>query len=401
MRVAICCDGGTPDELLRDALTLGSALAEKGHSVHFVVGDPVALVALAGSWIPSGIYQAPQAPAPPQLVMKQPPVDGLADSMAVGGFAEKQSLLTLSAVWRDLLVLVRPDVIVGFRVPIVWLIGAAVAPTLAIGNGMALPPVIGSSFPRLSVESVELADEEVMLANANAVLARFGQRSLATLAEVMSNCSTILYGLPMFDPYLQLRRGLTTGVLGAMPTPVLRPGNKRIVAFLDAHCPGIEAIILTLPALEGVQVDVHVSRGTTGMRRFLEQQSGIEVWMEHGELLEQTGTASLVVHHGAQDVAQRAIYAGQPQFILPWTREQEVFSYMIDWMRLMKAQSPAASIDQISTALRNALENSSLSVAAQHHARQITKAEIPNALPVIIKRIEGIACVPRNEGLTP
>jgi len=170
MRVAICCDGEAPDELLRDTLVLGSALAEKGHSVHFIVGDPVALVALAGSWIPNDVYQAPRAPAPPQLVMKRPPVDGLSDSMAAAGFDDKQTLLTLSAIWRDLLLLLRPDVIVGIRVPIVWLIGPAVATTLAIGNGMALPPVIGPSFPRLSVDSVELADEQLMLANATRCL---------------------------------------------------------------------------------------------------------------------------------------------------------------------------------------------------------------------------------------
>lgn len=388
MQVAICCGGETADDLLRDALKLGSALTEKGHAVHFIVADPVALVGHAGSWIPSKVYQAPRLAPPPQLVMKRPAEDGLADTMATAGFDEKQTLLTLSAVWRDLLLLLRPDVIVGFRVPVAWLMGSTVAPTLAIGPGMDLPPALGSSFPRLSAESVELADENLMLANANAALARIGQPSLATLSEVMSNCSTLLYGLPIFDPYLQLRRDVTIGVLGAMPAPTLPPPGKRIVAFLDAHCPGIEAIILTLPAMVDVQLDVHVARATTGMRRFLEHHSGVEVWMDHGELLEQTDSASLIVHHGARDVAQRAIYAGQPQFILPWTREQEIFSYMIDWMKVKKTQSSTDPIDQISLGLRNALKDSSLSVAAQHHARQLAKAGIPDALPGIIERIE-------------
>lgn len=390
MRVAICCSGATSDELLRDALTLGSALAARGHSVQFAVGDPLALVALAGSWIPSDIYQAPQVMPPPQLVMKRAPVDGLADSMAIAGFDEKQTLLTLSAVWRDLLLLLRPDVIVAFGSSVAWLIGPTVAPTLAIGPGMALPPALGSSFPRLSAESVELADETLMLANANAALARLGQPSLATLSEVMTNCSTLLYGLPIFDPYLQLRRDVTTGVLGTMPLPTLPPPGRRIVAFLDAHCPGIEAIILTLPALEALQIDVHITRATAGMRRFLEQQSAVEVWMEHRELLEQSDAASLIVHHGAQDVAQRAICAGRPQFILPWTREQEIFSYMIDWMKVKKTQLPTDPIDQISLGMRNALKDSSLSVAAQHHARQLAKAGIPDALPGIVERIEGL-----------
>ena len=391
MRVVICCDGDSPFEILRDVLTLGGVLTDNGHWVAFIVGDPVALVDQAGRWIPNSIFQAPQIKPSPQLVMKRPPVDGLADSMAVAGFDDKQTLLTISAVWREQLVLLQPDAIVGVRVPVLWLTGPTVAPTLAMGPGTALPPVLGSSFPRLSADSVELADERQMLGHANAVLARFGRPSLASLSEVMSSCSPLLFGLPIFDPYLQLRRSVTTGVLGELPAPAIPAPEKRVVAFLDAYCPGIETIMLALVGVENVSLDVHVTGAPSGMRRFLEQQPGVKVWTAFGALLEQTAGASVVVHHGAQDVAQYAICAGQPQLVLPWTREQEIFSYMIGWMGLMKTQSPTGSIEEIATTLSNVLRDSSLTVAAQHHARQFSRASMPNALPIMVERVEGLS----------
>lgn len=388
MRVAICCEGDSPHEMLRDALLLGGALSGRNHTVHFIAGDPVALVDQAGSWIPSNIHQAPLLKPPPQLVMKRPPVDGLADSMAAAGFDDKRTLLTLASVWHNQLNLVQPDVVVAFGGPVAWLVGPTVAPTLAAGSGMALPPVLGTSFPRLSADSVELADERVMLANANAVLARFGKPSLAALSEVVSNCSTLLYGLPTLDPYLQLRRSITVGALGPMRSPVVPAPEKRVVAFLDAYCPGIETIILALPALQDVRLDIHISRATPGMRRFLEEQPGVEVWADHGELLEQARGARLIVHHGDQDVTQNAIYGGQPQLVFPWTRQQEILTYMIAWMGVMRTQAPTSPIGQISETMRSVLLDSSLHVAAQHHARQFTKVGMPNALPAIIERVE-------------
>src|SRR5262245_57161479 len=198
-RVVICCDQGAPAELLRDALRVGSALTAEGHSVAYLVGDPVTFVEHAGSWTPRELYQAPVLRSAPQLLMKRPSVDSLADLMATVGFDDKKTLITLASLSNAELAALRPDAVIGFLTPVLWLVGPAHAPTFALGNGYALPPVLGTSFPRLSVDSTPLGDEELMLSNANAVLARLGKPSLAALSEVVSRCTCVLYGLPYFD----------------------------------------------------------------------------------------------------------------------------------------------------------------------------------------------------------
>src|SRR5829696_8711414 len=195
MRIVICCDQEVPAELLRDALVIGRALGERGHAVSFVVGDPVTLVDYAGAWTPNELYQAPVRRAGPELVMKRPQPDGLADSMAISGFEDKQTLLTLGTMWEQQLRALssRPDVILGFYTPVLWLVAPAHAPTFALGNGSTLPPVLGTSFPRLSPDSTPLADERVMLANANAVLAKFGRPALSAISDVLVGCAPLLY----------------------------------------------------------------------------------------------------------------------------------------------------------------------------------------------------------------
>lgn len=391
MRILVSLEYGAPAELIRDALTVGAALEAKGHKTIYVVGDPVAFVDRAGSWTPSELHQGPVVSPSPQLVMKRPPVDGFADQMAVSGYDSKQTLLTLTSIWNRQLEALKPDLIVGFRAPVLWLIGQHHAPTVAIGNGFALPPILGTSFPRLSVNSTPLADETLMLNNANAVLARFGKPALAALSEVIQGCTSILYGPPTLDPYLQLRRTLTIGLLGDSPQPTPPPTKPRLAMFLDVQCPGVEAMVLGVSGLGTVPIDIHIAGVTTGMRRFLEQQPHIKVWNDHAALLAQVGTASAIVHHGEHDIAQRCLTKGRPQLTIPWRREQEILSYMVGWMSFSWTKPPTIEVSELATTLRDMLRDNSLMVAAQHHARQFADTSLPNALPVIVAQLENLA----------
>ena len=391
MRVLVCYEQGAPSELIRDSLTVGKALMENGHTVAFVVGDPVTFVDHAGSWTPNGLHQAPVMHAAPHLVMKRPPVDGFADVLAAAGYDDKQALITLASVWNSLLGLLKPDVIVGLGTPVLWLVGPSHAPTVALGNGLALPPVLGTSFPRLSVDSTPLAAEELMLANANAALSRLGKAELASLSEVVSNCTSILYGLPAFDPYLQLRRMLTAGLLGDEPNPTVPPSEQRLALFLDVYCPGIEMIVLAVAGFDQIPVDIYVSGATTSMRRFLEQQPNVRVWADQAALLEQCAAATAIVHHGVQDVAQKSISLGRPQLLIPWTREQEILNPMVGWMAFSWMKPPTISIEEMAGTFRDLLRDPALVVAAQHHSRQLANTNLPNALPAIIEKIEGLA----------
>jgi hypothetical protein len=357
--------------------------------VAYVVGDPVGLVDYAGSWTPKELYQAPLIRPAPHLVMKRPPVDGFADLMAVSGFDDRHTLVALATVWDRQLQLLKPDVIIGFYAPVLWLVGPAHAPTFALGNGATLPPVLGATFPRLSAESTPLATDEVMLENANAVLARMGQPALFALSEVIGGCTSVLYGLPAFDPYLQLRRLVSAGLLGDQVNPAVPPAEQRLAAFLDVYCPGIETLVLALAGSNRLPVDIYVSGATRGMRRFLEEQPHINVWTEHLALLERAPTASALVHHGAQDVAQRCLSVGRPQLIVPWTREQEFFEGLVRWMGFTWTKPPTTTIDDLAGTLGALLRDASLTVSAQHHARQLAETGLPDALPTIVEQIEG------------
>jgi UDP:flavonoid glycosyltransferase YjiC (YdhE family) len=198
----------------------------------------------------------------------------------------------------------------------------------------------------------------------------------------------MLYGVPAFDPYLQVRRNISMGLLGHEPTPTVPPAANRLVAFLDIYCPGIETLILALAAFKEAPIDVCVAGATANMRRFLDQQSHITVWKDYPSMFGQVEISTAVVHHGVQDVAQRCMSFGRPQLVLPWTAEQGIYTSTAQWMGFFYTKAPTVSIEEMVGTLRALLRDSSLVVAAQHHARQLADANLPDALPEIITRIE-------------
>jgi UDP:flavonoid glycosyltransferase YjiC (YdhE family) len=164
-----------------------------------------------------------------------------------------------------------------------------------------------------------------------------------------------------------------------------------LAVFLDAYCPNVEQIVLAIGSLDDVPVDVCISGATTGMRRYLEQQPNVKVWKDYATLLAQAASATALVHHGVQDVAQRCTSLGRPQIVIPWTREQDIFSHATEWMGFSSIVYPTTPIEEMAAGLREALLDQSLTVSAQHHARELASTHLPDALPHIVEQIEASA----------
>jgi len=227
-----------------------------------------------------------------------------------------------------------------------------------------------------------------MLDNANAALLRFGQPEWASLADIFERCTPILYGVPTFDPYMQMRTTRSSGLLGEEPTPTLPPAETRLAVLLDVYCPNIEQTVLAVGSLKDIPVDICISGATTAMRRFLEQRPNINFWKDYGSLLAQAASASAIVHHGALDVAQRCISLGRPQLIIPWTREQQILETTMGWTAFTWGKPPSTPLDDMAGTFSALLRDTSLVVAAQYHARQLAGTNLQNALPGIMERIE-------------
>ena len=139
-----------------------------------------------------------------------------------------------------------------------------------------------------------------------------------------------------------------------------------------------------------IPLDICITGATAGMRRFLQQQPHVTLWPNYASLMDQADRASVLLHHGVQDVTQQCLVLGRPQLIMPWTAEQEMLNYMVGWMGITWSKPSTISIEEMATTLRDLLQDTSLLVSAQHHARQLASTDIGDALPEMIEKIENM-----------
>jgi hypothetical protein len=392
MHFLLAGEGDASSGSMRDALWIGDALASRGHKITYAMPDIVAFLEWTGGALPApAVVTTPALREPPQLIMKRRPPSGFDDLMAITGFANLGHLRSLASVMRRQLALLKPDAIVGFQSPVVWLIGNTVAPTFAIGCGVNIPPRLGDGFPRLSATAAPLAADEVMLSNANTIRAELGAGELTALSEVLSQCTEILYGLPMLDPYLSLRKQKTMGVLAKTGGLTPLPAKRRIAAILDVHCPNIEALLLAIAASSEIEFDLHLHGGTAGMRRYLQQHPNVSLVDSLDHIYRNFERISALLHHGDADLLEAGLRTGRQQLVLPFLPEHHLIAGTISWVGSVQTFTPAPSIADNGARIESFIKDASLAVNAQHHARQLAANGIDDALPAIIATLETAA----------
>lgn len=394
MHIVIACEAASITASMRDALRLGRELAGRGHRISYVMGDSVAFAEYGSAIRSDTALAAPLLREPPELILKRRPPSGFDDTMAIAGFANSLQLQALAKSWTVQLELLRPDAIVGFSSPLLWLVGPCFAPTFAAGSGDLLPPAIGAGFPRLSASAPPLAADHAMIANANLVLHTLGAQPIETLAGVLERCQMLLYGLPWLDPHLQLRRQPSLGMLSEPPVLAPVAAKKRLAAVLDVFCPNIEALLLGLAGVDEIELEIFVAGATAGMTRFLRQHSHVRVTSDFFDLASRLGEMAGLVHHGDPDLAEIAMALGLAQLALPFLPHQQNATANFEWMGSMAKVSPSDEIAKNADMLKWFAGNMSLVVHAQHHARQMKATGLTCALPDMVERIERAASPP-------
>jgi hypothetical protein len=394
MHILIACETASIAAAMRDALRLGRELTGRGHRISYVMGDPFAFAEYGSPVHPDTALPAPLLREPPELILKRRPPSGFDDIMAISGFANSAQLQALAKSWATQLELLRPDAIVGFSSPLLWLVGPCFASTFAAGSGDLLPPAIGSGFPRLSASAPPLAADHAMIANANLVLQHLGAKPIDSLADLLERCQPLLYGLPWLDPHLQLRRQPSLGMLTEPPTVAPVAAKKRIAAVLDVFSPNIEALLLGLAGVDDIELEIFLAGATAGMTRFLGQHKHVSVARDFSDLASRLGQMSGLIHHGDSDLAEIAMALGVAQLTLPFLPHQQNAVGNFEWMGSMAKASPSDAIAANADMLKWFAGNMSLVVHAQHHARQMKATGLAWALPAIVDRIERAATPP-------
>ena len=233
-RVLICLETQTLVDVHGRARALARALQVRGHEVALAVSDTnAACRELRGTGL--AFYQAPIA----LTSRRSSRMRNYGDFLAALGFLDLQVLRRLRDAWRQLLTVLRPDVLVIDHAPVAHLVARLIRfPYLRLSDGFDTPPAV-SPLPVLQPwidqeAEVQRKEEADVLSNVNLLLREAGLHPMGQLHELFAAEHTMFATLASFDPFGPRQNARYTGLFHqpASYGPEDWPGYARRRVFL-------------------------------------------------------------------------------------------------------------------------------------------------------------------------
>jgi hypothetical protein len=268
----------------------------------------------------------------------------MGDILATAGLADAAGLSRLLGEWDNMLLRLKPDLVVANLAPAAAIVARGRIPLLQIGDGYALPPDGLDRFPLLHAMS-DPADEAITLAVLNGVLRSRGEPPFDHLPQIFAGDARMVFTFPLLDPYAAQRRDPLHGPLVDETPATTVSDGRAIFVYLargyrlhpeiaDALLPHATRLRIHAPELSKQEASVLIRAGAMVEREPVVASQAL-------------ASSSLVIHLGGSGLAAEALMAGTPQLILSMQVEQWLTGVALQRAglgRLVAAYDPATRI---------------------------------------------------------
>ncbi len=301
-----------------------------------------------------------QAPVWLPKITMQRPIACMADAMLLLGYLEPDPLDCLVRAWEALVDLVRPDLVIFDYSPTAMLAMQGLAvPKIVTGTGFC-DPVPGLPTvdwrPYTANDNLVQRQEQRVLANINAVLARRRAEPLDCLADLFRTNRVLITNLRELDIYPA--RSDAWYCLAPSPSNGSRvafaeDGRPRLIAYLKPSYPRFEWLVKTLASC-AADVFIACPRGP------IEQ---LQTWAKgrvrfSTELVDLPGAlkdADLFVGHGNAGSVRESLVLGTPVVVLPIQLEQLLTGQRVQRLGVGKLVEQVPTEDALGEAIAEAL----------------------------------------------
>jgi len=356
-RVLICWELGNGLAYIEGTHIAAKAIAKAGHEVHFALRDLSHAERVLGTHFP--YYQAPTSVIPRHMILKRPMT--FADVLINLGYGNPDAVVARVRAWRNLLDLVRPDIVRCAHAP-----GALLAArgtgirSIVVGIGFLVPPPV-SPLPLLRTWAKDArpelmaAREQVVLEGMNRGLDALDAPRLASVGALYAEADAReIYTYPELDDYGP--RGNVTYLgnfqpgMGAAPEWPELPG-KKIFAYLEP----VEEVVAILKTLAATSQPVlaYLPRAAP---QLVQQYAGgnLRITGEPLDVVKAAALCDVGLSMGGHNIVGSFLQAGKPQLMLPMYFTERVTSTKIETLGagLLSGLVPAELQDRLGRLLR-------------------------------------------------
>ena len=316
--------GGDYGHLMRFDV-LARALKRRGHEPVFVIRD----LTFAEAVFRGEPYTVFQAPVWMRSITGLPPPIGFSETLMRFGFFHPETLTGLCRAWRALVEAVRPELLVFDYAPTGMLATRGLRfPRVLIGDSFGVPPRTEPmpvyrwwhSEPQARI----LESERRVLANANAVLARFAEPPMRKLADLLQADEAIITSSPEFDQYPGRTGERYWGSLASLdqgaPPPWPAVGSRRVFAYIKPRHRDFDALLVALRATDA-SVVVHAP-GVSAQAVRTHSADNIVFSPDPVRMADVRRECDFGICHSGTNTVQALVTAGRPVLLLPQNLEQ-------------------------------------------------------------------------------
>ncbi len=320
--------GGDYGHLSR-LIPVALALKRRGHDPVFALRELIGAQALLG---PHGFTWF-QAPLWLGRLTNLPDAIGYAEMLMRFGFLNARALVGICRAWRNLVGLLKPDLLVLDHAPTALLATRGMGvPRMNLGTGFLIPPAQRPLPPFRWWEPTNQArlvdSEERVRQTANEALFMLGAEPLASLREMLACDAELLCCFPDLDHYPARAAGEYAGPvfsLGQGVAPAWPAGEgARVFAYLKPDYPGLERV---LDALRDARCRV-LAHVPGAARKTLQDYTSERMAFSAAPVdieAARSGT-DVAVGHGGVGMTTAMLLAGKPMLLLPTHMEQMMFA---------------------------------------------------------------------------
>lgn len=374
-------------------LPIAQALRERGHRPVLILRDISRADEVLG---PVGLEYL-QAPLWLPPVKGLPPPLNFTETLFLFGFLSPAGLLSVAHAWRQLLALLKPDLLVFDHAPTALLATRGLGvPRLCTGNSFALPPRQCPLPPyrwwEPAPSRARLLDTEArLLAAANSVLRAVQAPLLTQASDLYDADATMITGVPALDVYgprapenyVGAINNIALGVEPKWPGP--RP--RRVFAYLKPHYGLFEQAI---GALARVEASVVVFAPGVARQQVSKLQTPNLVFSDKplhmGQTREECDMA--VCHAGG--MVDVMLGAGKPVLLLPMQMEQTMTSRRVEQSGCGLVFMPEQSAKRLENLTKALLESEDIAGKARAYADSHRAYTQHGAVATLVARCEAL-----------
>ncbi|HMY40198.1 MAG TPA: glycosyltransferase [Marinagarivorans sp.] len=362
--IGICELGGYLGHISK-ITSLLQRLHALGHEVVAVLPDISFVGFMQAQEPPIAYVLGPKLPMPAFKTSRDPV--NLSEVLLCAGLGTDSVLTPCAHVWRQLLTLLKADLILADYAPTPLLAARSLGlPAVVLGTGFSVPPPV-SPLPafnrRLVIQEAALkASDEQLLAALNRYLAKFNAPLLNCVSDLFWQTAQVaITHAQELDHFAQGRPadtqyyGLATQMPGGLAVPWPAGQGKRVFAYLKTEYTGLEYLLTLLAAMPVVAV-VYIS-GAQAEHYQTFATERLQIYLAPVDLTELMPQAEWLIYHAGSGMASQALVCGKPSILIPTHYEQLFTAEALASRHLGYVLNPHWPGAQIEALVRQALQD--------------------------------------------